>query len=164
MNFTFFWQDKYFTQWSTSPFMDLSGLMYNCAEQYMMAQKALLFSDGETFKKIMSTTSPREQKSLGRRVKNFNQTIWDAYSTMIVYDGNLLKFSQNEKHREELLKSEGIFLVEASPYDRIWGIGLRQDDPRAKDMSQWQGQNRLGFVLTKVRETILAELAQENKS
>lgn len=164
MKFTFFWQDKYLTQWSTSPFADLSGLMYNCAEQYMMAQKALLFSDGETFKKIMSTTSPREQKDLGRQVQNFNQTIWDAYSTMIVYDGNLLKFSQNKKHRDVLLNTEGIFLVEASPYDRIWGIGLRKEDPRANDMSTWQGQNRLGFVLTKVRETILDELAQENKS
>lgn len=164
MKFTFFWQDKYLTQWSTSPFADLSGLMYNCAEQYMMAQKALLFSDGETFKKIMSTTSPREQKDLGRQVKNFNQTIWDTYSTMIVYDANLLKFSQNEKHRETLLNTGDTILVEASPYDRVWGIGLRKEDPRANDMSTWQGQNRLGFILTRCREVIRLEMIQDSNS
>lgn len=158
--FTLFW-DGPFSQWDRSPFIALDGLMYNCCEQYMMANKALLFKDEESFKKIMSTTNPREQKSLGRQVKNFVPLIWDTYSTMVVYDGNLLKFSQNEKHRQALLDTGDTILVEASPYDPIWGIKLREDDPAAKDMEAWQGENRLGFILTKVREVIRDEMAHQ---
>jgi len=159
--FTFFWNGL-FSQWSPSPFMALDGLMYNCAEQYMMSQKALLFQDQDTFKKIMSTTNPKEQKALGRSVKNFNSLIWNTYSTMVVYDGNIYKFSQNEKHRQALLDTGDTILVEASPYDSIWGISLGADDPRAQDMSQWKGENRLGFILTKVREVIKDEMAHKN--
>lgn len=159
--YTFFWQDKYFNQWSSCMFMDVEGIVYNCPEQYMMAQKALLFNDRETYAKIMSSNSPRDQKAMGRLVANFNQKIWDTYSTMIVYDGNLLKFSQNTKFREKLIETKGTILVEASPYDRIWGIGLKEDDPRALNMKTWQGENRLGFVLTKVRDTIISELAHQ---
>jgi len=155
--FTFFW-DGPFSQWDTSPFMALDGLMYNCAEQAMMAHKALLFKDEETFRKIMATTNPAEHKSLGRQVKNFNQKIWDTMSSLIVADINLLKFSQNEKHRQALLDTGDTIIVEASPYDSIWGISLRADDPRAKDMSQWKGQNRLGFILTHIREIIRNEM------
>jgi len=162
MKFTFFWHGP-FSQWDTSPFMALDGLMYNTAEQYMMAQKALLFQDEETFKKIMATTSPKEQKALGRIVKNFNPLVWDTMSTLIVYDGNLLKFSQNEKHREALMNTGDTILVEASPYDAIYGVGLAEDNPFIDDMSQWQGQNRLGFVLTKVRETLMDEEAHQTK-
>lgn len=157
--FTFFWRGL-LSQWSPSPFQTLDGLMYSCAEQYMMAQKAMLFKDEETFKKIMRTTDPKEQKSLGRSVKNFNQLIWDTYSTMIVYDGNIYKFSQNEKHRKALLDTGDSILVEANPYDPIWGIKLSEDNPAAKDMDAWQGENRLGFILTKVREVIRDEIAQ----
>jgi ribA/ribD-fused uncharacterized protein len=127
-----------------------------------MAQKAMLFGDKDSFVKIMSASSPKEQKKLGRKVKNFNQTIWDTMSTLIVADANILKFSQNEKHRKALLDTGDTILVEASPYDAIWGIKLSAEDPRAKDMSQWQGQNRLGFILTHVRNLILAEEVQQN--
>lgn len=161
--YTFFWNGP-FSQWDTSPFMDVEGIVYNCAEQYMMAQKALLFKDQATFAKIMATTLPKEQKTLGRQVKNFNPKIWDCYSTMIVYDGNLLKYSQNKKHLDKLLATKGTILVEASPYDEIWGIKLGEEDPRAKTMATWQGQNRLGFVLTKVREVIISELANDPNS
>lgn len=157
MKFTFFW-DGPFSQWDTSPFQTLDGLMYNCAEQYMMAQKAMLFKDEETFKKIMNTTNPKEQKALGRQVKNFIPLIWDTYSTMVVYDGNIYKFSQNEKHRKALLETGDTILVEASPYDPIWGIKLKADDPAAQDMDAWHGENRLGFILTKVREVIKDEM------
>ena len=161
MKFTFFWHGP-FSQWDTSPFMALDGLMYNCCEQYMIAKKALLFQDEETFKKIMATTSPKEQKGLGRLVKNFNQTIWDTMSTLIVTDGNLLKFSQNIKHRQALLDTGDTILVEASPYDAIWGVSLSKDDPLINDMFNWKGQNRLGFILTHIREIIRDEIAQDN--
>ena len=156
--YTFFWNGP-FSQWDESPFMALDGLMYNCAEQFMMGQKALLFQDEETFKKIMTTTNPREQKKLGRQVKNFNPIIWNTMSTLFVYDANLFKFSQNEKHREALLATGDTILVEASPYDKIWGVSLSEDDPRINDMSTWQGQNRLGFILTRIREVIRDEEA-----
>jgi len=157
--YTFFWNGP-FSQWSKSPFMDLHGILYNTAEQYMMAQKAILFRDMETYLEIMKTTQPRDQKSLGRKVKNFNEKVWNVYSTMIVLDGNLLKFSQNKKHQDALLATGDSILVEASPYDKIWGISLAEEDPRALTMATWQGENRLGFVLTHVRETIKAEIAQ----
>jgi len=158
--FTFFWKGP-ISQWSKSPFMALDGLMYNCAEQAMMAQKALLFKDEETFKKIMATTSPKEQKALGRQVKNFNQLIWNTMSSLIVYDLNLLKFSQNEKHRQALLDTGDTILVEASPVDKIWGIGMSEDNPECQYMSQWQGENRLGFILTHVREVIKDEMVHQ---
>jgi len=163
MEFTFFWNGP-FSQWDSSPFMALDGLMYSCAEQYMMAQKALLFQDKETFKKIMATTHPRDQKKLGRTVKNFNQVIWNTYSTTIVYDGNLLKFSQNPKHWDLLNATGDSILVEASPFDRIWGIGLPEGDRLANNISTWKGQNRLGFILTKVRETIRDENVHGDES
>jgi len=156
--FTFFWKGP-ISQWSKSPFMALDGLMYNCAEQYMMAQKAMLFKDQDTFKKIMATTDPKEQQSLGRSVKNFNQLIWDTYSTLIVSTGNLLKFSQNEKHRQALLDTGDTILVEASSKDCVWGVGLSEDDPAIQDMATWMGENRLGFILTWCKETIIDEIA-----
>jgi len=156
--FTFFWGGP-FSQWDSSPFMALDGLMYNCAEQYMMAQKAMLFKDQDTFKKIMATTDPKEQKTLGRQVKNFVPLIWDTYSTMVIYDGSIYKYSQNEKHRKTLLDTGDTILVEASPYDAIWGIKMGVDNPSINDMNLWQGENRLGFILTKVREVIKDEMA-----
>ena len=159
--YTFFWNGP-FSQWDASPFMDLTGLMYNCCEQAMMAHKAMTFKDEESFKKIMGTTSPREQKALGRKVKNFNPKVWDVMSSLIVYDMNLLKFSQNKKHQEALLKTGDTILVEASPYDKIWGVSMSEDDSRINDMSQWKGQNRLGFILTRVREVLKDEMAHQD--
>jgi ribA/ribD-fused uncharacterized protein len=152
--FTFFWHGP-LSQWAQSPFKDQNGNSYNCCEQYMMAEKARIFGDNESLKKIMSTISPKDQKSLGRKVKGFNEKIWNTYSTLVVYEGNLLKFSQNPEFREELIKTQDTILVEASPYDKIWGISLREDDPRALNMETWQGENRLGFILTKIRDNII---------
>ncbi|MFW6273165.1 MAG: NADAR family protein [bacterium] len=162
MDFTYFWSDDCFSQWAYSPFMDQEGIVYCTAEQYMMSQKALLFKDLDTYSKIMGTKSPREQKRLGRLVTGFNKTIWDSYSLMIVYDGNVFKFSQNEELREKLLATGDSILVEASPYDAEWGIKLKKEDPRSLSISTWQGKNKLGFVLTKVRDVIKMELNQEN--
>jgi len=156
--YTFFWNGP-FSQWDASPFMDVEGVVYNCAEQFMMAQKALTFNDQETYAKIMSVTQPRDQKALGRKVKNFNPKVWDCYSTMVVYDASILKYSQNTEHLQKLIATQGTTLVEASPYDKIWGIALAENDPRAKTMETWQGENRLGFVLTRVRDVIIQELS-----
>ncbi len=151
--FTFFWAGP-FSQWATSVFK-IDGVTYSSAEQYMMAEKARFFGDEETVKKIMQTAIPYEQKKLGRQVKNFNKNKWKAVARDVVYKGNVAKFSQNPHLKEKLMETKGTTLVEASPHDELWGIGLREDDPRAQNRSQWQGRNWLGEVITKVREKFI---------
>ena len=151
--FTFFWSGP-FSQWHPSPFQ-IKDTWYNCAEQYMMAEKARIFEDPHTRNKIMSAIEPSDQKRYGREVKNFNQERWDKLAKGIVYMGNFAKFTQNEDLKKILLATAGTTLVEASPKDRIWGIGLRKEDPRAQDRSTWQGENWLGEVLTTVRDDII---------
>jgi len=156
--FTFFWHGP-FSQWHKSEFCetqwDRSELTFFCAEQFMMAKKAKLFHDYETFQKIMDSTSPKQVKDLGREVKNFSQVIWDRYKFSIVYQGNLLKFMQNDDLMKLLIDTEDTILVEASPYDKVWGIGLAEDNPDALDMNKWRGQNLLGKALTGVRDQLV---------
>lgn len=153
--FTFFWNGP-FSQWYPSPFV-IDGKKYNCAEQYMMAEKARLFGDKEAERAIMKTKSPREQKALGRKVKNFNVDKWNSVAKYVVYKANMAKFTQDEELQRVLFETEGTTLVEASPYDKIWGIGLAEDDHRALVRGTWQGKNWLGEVLTSVRDELLKE-------
>lgn len=157
--FTFFWRGP-FSQWFNSPFI-VYGSLYNCAEQFMMASKARFFNDQKTLEKIMNEDSPKIQKALGREVKNFVQFEWDAVARSLVYRGNIAKFSQNPKLCEKLVGTKGTTLVEASPVDRIWGIGLSEDSPDALDRKNWRGKNWLGETLTKVREDIMSGLIGE---
>jgi len=152
--FTFFW-DGPFSQWYPSMF-EVNGLRFNCAEQYMMACKAKMFGDEDAFQRIMASQSPAEQKAIGRQVKGFDKDVWEKDAKRIVKEGNVAKFSQNYKLRMDLFRTKGTTLVEASPVDKIWGIGLAEDDPKAKDRKQWQGTNWLGEVITEVREEMLA--------
>jgi ribA/ribD-fused uncharacterized protein len=152
----FFYKTRHpFSNWHPCTFEDEQGNEYNCSEQYMMAQKALLFGDKEIFEKIMNEPNPKFQKELGRAVKGFDSKIWDENAKRIVYDGCKLKFEQNPKLLNELLNTNGKELVEASPSDKVWGIGLAEDDPRIHDPKNWQGTNWLGEVLTQLREDIL---------
>jgi ribA/ribD-fused uncharacterized protein len=153
--FTFFW-DGPFSQWYPS-FFKVDGIEYCCCEQYMMAKKALFFGDNDTHKKIMGTTSPKEQKKLGREVKNFNEGQWNKVAKDIVEEGNYAKFSQNKSLKDILLATKGTSLVEASPYDTIWGIGLREGDPLTLNRETWRGTNWLGEVLDKVRDRLINE-------
>jgi ribA/ribD-fused uncharacterized protein len=153
--YTLFWNGP-FSQWYPSKFK-VDNKTYNCCEQYMMAQKALLFNDDKAYQAIMKATDPKEQKALGRKVKGFNADKWAAVAKNIVYRGNYAKFSGDLMLKEILLNTAGTELVEASPYDTIWGIGLAEDDPKALDKSQWRGLNWLGEVLTKVREDFMKE-------
>jgi ribA/ribD-fused uncharacterized protein len=154
--FTFFWQGSVFSQWSRSHF-NVKSVPYTCAEQFMMHQKALLFDDEATAEKILRAKHPREQKKLGREVSPFDKHRWDKVAREIVYQGSHAKFTQNQEMLEQLLGTQGTTLVEASPLDRIWGIGLAEDNPLALDRSTWNGTNWLGEVLTKLRDDLLQE-------
>lgn len=155
-SFTFFWRETEplgeFSQWFPCSFT-VDGVTYNCAEQFMMAGKAKLFNDPATLAKIMKETDPHQQKKMGREVKNYLDPVWSQNAKDIVYNGNYAKFSQNPNLKELLLNTQGT-LVEASPYDRIWGIGLAANDKRAKIREAWRGTNWLGEVLTRLRENL----------
>ncbi len=141
------------SQWAIGSF-EVDGIVYNCAEQYMMAEKARLFNDDESLEKIMNEFDPGIQKAFGRKVKGFNSEQWDAISRDVVFKANVAKFTQIAEYNKFLLETGELTIVEASPYDKIWGIGLGVDDPKALDPAQWQGKNWLGEVLMKVRSSI----------
>ena len=157
--FSFFWQGP-LSNWHKSrfvaPLWDGKMRQFHNGEQWMMAAKALLFSDQDSLQAIMLSSNPKEQKALGRKVKGFSKETWDAHARNIVYAGCSHKFEQNIPLRDHLLATSGI-LVEASPYDSVWGIGLASDDPRAQDPAQWKGTNWLGQVLMCVRKDLTAQ-------
>jgi ribA/ribD-fused uncharacterized protein len=156
--FTHFWHGP-FSQWHPSTFT-VGKVTYSHAEQFMMYAKALLFGDHETGAKILLADNPREQKALGREVKNFDQAVWELFREGIVFTGSYAKFTQNADLLRELLATRGTTLVEASPRDTIWGIGLGAENPKASNRAQWRGLNLLGEALTRVRETVLQEIAR----
>jgi len=153
--FTLFWNGP-FSQWHPSTFV-VDGISYCHAEQFMMAKKAQLFKDQATLAKIMAATNPKDQKKLGREVVNFDAKKWDEVKLSVVYIGNYHKFTQNPTLKKELLLTKETTMVEASPYDCIWGVGLAPDDKRANNRNEWRGQNYLGRVLDAVRARICAE-------
>lgn len=154
--FTFFYSNlDVYSQWYPSKFT-IDNISFNCAEQWMMYSKALLFKDSDTSKKILLAKKPSLQKALGRTVKNFDQNVWINNAKRIVYAGNYAKFTQNEHLKQQLLATKGC-LAEASPTDTIWGIGLKATDKRALDRKLWRGTNWLGDILTQLREDLLLE-------
>jgi ribA/ribD-fused uncharacterized protein len=152
--FHFYWQ-------SGSPFSQchscrytLDGFEYCNAEQGMMHGKALLFQDDQAAQAILRTTSHQKIKALGRSVRGFHEKTWKKYRYGIVYRNNLAKFGQNPDILRKLLKTTGM-LVEASPDDPIWGIGLEEKIAKKIPVSKWPGLNLLGLVLTQVRDELL---------
>lgn len=141
------------SQWFEAPFADGAD-RYLTAEHYMMARKAELFQDLAIRDQILSATTPGKAKALGRHVAGFDDTRWEQHRFAIVVQGNLLKFRQNPALQTYLMETGNKVLVEASPVDAIWGIGLSQDDPRAADPDQWPGLNLLGFALMTVRDQL----------
>lgn len=119
-----------------------------------MAAKARLFEDDENLAEILVASDAKTAKALGRKVQNFNDDVWTADARRLVTEGNVAKFDQNSELKTFLLGTGDSVLVESSPYDRVWGIGLKADDERAKHPDTWQGQNLLGFALMDVRDAI----------
>jgi ribA/ribD-fused uncharacterized protein len=142
------------SQWWASSF-EIEGVVYPTAEHFMMGEKARIFGDIETRKLILSTTNPEEVKKLGRKVKGFDETTWTLNRSDIVLQANMAKFSQNDSLRKYLMTTGEKILVEASPFDLIWGIGFTENDPRATKPEQWKGLNLLGFALMHVRSKFI---------
>tara|TARA_Y100001001_G_scaffold156784_1_gene174032 strand:- start:96 stop:611 length:516 start_codon:yes stop_codon:yes gene_type:complete len=154
-----FW-DGPLSQWRKSSFICALGFEYNCCEQFMMHQKALLFDDQEIADAVMRAPRPREQKALGKQVRNFKEPIWDEYKLGIVWQGNFLRFSQNEKDRNFLISTGSKHLAEASPHDQIWGVGLSAENENVYSREHWRGQNLLGEVLMSVRSMLALQHSQ----
>lgn len=155
--FVFFWheytENGHFSQWYPAPFV-VEGIRYFHNEQYMMAKKALLFKDTRTYNKIMAESDPATCKALGKSAANFNQYLWDSCKEEIIYNANYAKFSQNPELKTALLATGDAIIAEASPYDKIWGIGLKATDPDSQNPKKWQGRNLLGKALMRVREEL----------
>ena len=144
-----------FSQWWQSPFV-IDGHTYLTAEHYMMAQKALLFDDQIVFAKILAVKHPKQVKALGREVVNFDESTWQKKRFDVVVAGNLAKFGQHKDLGQYLVNTGNRVLVEASPYDKVWGIGMTKDDDHIQNPQQWKGLNLLGFALMKVRHELSA--------
>ena len=123
------------------------------AEKFMMIGKAALFYDGYIIEKMSEIDNPLILKRLGRQVKHFVDDIWAEYNLDIVTLGNYLKFTQNKVLKKKLLKTKGT-LVEGSPMDRLWGVGLKFDNPAIYSKTNWRGKNLLGLCLMRVRSII----------
>ncbi|WP_434739416.1 NADAR family protein [Micromonospora sp. SH-82] len=160
MRFLFFWGHRpqhdgstgagCLSQWWPAPFT-VDGQRFATAEHYMMWRKATLFDDHATAARILTVAHPRAAKTLGRQVTGFDQQRWEQHRYDIVVAGSVAKFGQHPALRAYLLDTGERVLVEASPLDRVWGIGVAADHPYAADPARWQGLNLLGFALMQAR-------------
>ncbi len=161
MKYLFFWghtkkrdiSKSCFSQWYESSF-EQDGILYKTAEHWMMAEKAKLFGDDEMFQRIVECRTPAEAKKMGRKVRGFDHQMWEAEKYEIVVKGNLYKFHQNPNLAKFLKNTNSRILVEASPVDPIWGIGMAQDHKDVENPNCWRGPNLLGFALMEVRDLL----------
>ena len=163
LKFLFFWghqpskdgsiTSSCLSQWWMTSFI-ANTFQYKTAEHYMMAEKARLFEDKDKLEKILLSEHPHEAKKLGRQVRNFDAQVWNEYKYEFVKQGNYYKFSQNQDLKAYLLTTKNRVLVEASPRDRIWGIGMGKSNENAQNPNLWRGQNLLGFALMEVRDQL----------
>ncbi|MBC2867642.1 NADAR family protein [Streptomyces mexicanus] len=143
------------SQWWPAPFT-VDGVTYATAEHWMMAGKARLFGDAEAERQVLAAGHPAEAKKAGRLVRGFDEETWARERYGIVIEGSVHKFAAHPELREFLLNTGEKVLVEASPVDRVWGIGLAADDEAATDPERWKGPNLLGFALMEARERLRA--------
>lgn len=150
-----FWTGEFSNFWPCR--IDYDSYRFRWSEQLFMYLKAKHYQDAEMCKQILNASSPREAKRLGRTVRGFNTEDWNKYKRDFMYEAVYEKFTQNSELGVKLLapKLKGKHFVEASPYDRIWGIGLHEEDVDANDELKWKGQNLLGKTLDRVRQKLI---------
>jgi ribA/ribD-fused uncharacterized protein len=157
MEYLFFWGENdvygFLSNFYQTNF-SVNGNNFNCSEQYFMKKKQELFNESNDVlaNLIMKETNPKNIKKYGRQVKNFNEEIWNINKYKYMYEGVYAKFTQNPELKQKLLATGKKILVEASPYDKIWGIGFNKSDA-LNNKSKW-GQNLLGKVLVEVRDKL----------
>jgi ribA/ribD-fused uncharacterized protein len=169
VDFLFFWGHRpsangavsksCLSQWFAASFM-LNGKTFMTAEHFMMAKKAELFGQPDLAEQILAASDPGKAKALGRKVANFHEEVWERERWRIVVEANLLKFGQNRRLGSFLKGTGSSVLVEASPLDAIWGIGLDANSPDAQNPQHWRGLNLLGFALMEVRDVLFGAAAQ----
>ncbi len=146
-------ENGYLSNWYLSEFQ-INNLSFSSMEQYMMYRKASLFEDKAIAGEIMMTSNVGKIKALGRKVSGYSDLVWNGLRQVVVYNGLLEKFKQNEELRKKLLATGNSVLAECAVMDKIWGIGLGMKDENRFDMSKWTGQNLLGFTLMEIREQL----------
>lgn len=148
----------FLSQWFIADVIRDDGLKFNCCEQEMMYEKAMLFKNHEIAAKVLEVINPSEHKALGRAVTGFVKEEWDAVADEIVFQANLKKFSQHPELKEKLLATGTKIIVESAPYDTEWGNGLNITDTLATPMEEWKGKNRLGKAIMRVRDVLAKEI------
>ncbi len=151
----YFWNSVYSQWFSKKNLFQEDGIWYSNAEKYMMMKKAELMGDMDTWEKMKAIDNPRGIKALGREVKNWNEQLWNDHKEEIVTQANFLKFSQNPDLLHIMKEQKNLILVEGSPVDPIWGVGLHFDDDLILDEKNWKGQNLLGKCLMQARKKLL---------
>ena len=146
-------ENGYLGNWYLSDFT-AGGVKFSSMEQYMMYHKALCFGDEESAEKILATDDVAEIKALGRGVKNYDDHHWNGVRQVIVYEGLLAKFEQNEELKKMLIATGDALLAECAVHDKVWGIGLSMTDPNRLDRAKWRGTDLLGYSLMLVRERL----------
>ncbi len=146
-------ENGYLSNWYLSNFV-IGGVLFSSMEQYMMYKKAMCFDDEKVAREILETKDVAKIKALGRQVSNYNDSIWNGMRQIIIYEGLIAKFTQNEILKEQLKSTGDAILAECAVQDKIWGIGLSMKDSNRLDIDKWKGQNLLGFALMLVRNKV----------
>lgn len=144
-------ENGYLSNWYSSQFI-INDIIFSSMEQFMMYQKAICFEDNDIAQKILKTENVAYIKELGRLISNYNENYWNGIRQIIVFEGLMAKFSQNESLKRQLQETEHCILAECAVKDKILGIGLSMGDPDRLEISKWKGQNLLGYTLMMVRD------------